>query len=290
MDLINWVAPTPAQQPLPPGWDDAAVAVLGQMADALGIPPLDMLALFESESGLQPHLQPAGLAGLTSVVEQEMKWPAGTIKQLIAGPTVDQLQGIFALWSHVQEKYVPGQSFAATARRWGVTPGVALYAFHGFLRGALSATGPGSHLADASTDYGQTYSGNPGLDIGHKGYISVADIAQRIAQKKTALQANPQTAAIWHRLQSLADLPGGTVPSLADFFGSIRGAWRSLTGRDVRTNAEPQEAGLPYTWISPYTPWSVPSGTGGASSAGGLILLGAAGLAWWLLKKKKHRK
>jgi hypothetical protein len=286
-DLVNWVAPDPAQDPLPEGWNDAAVAVVGQMADALGIPPLDMLAIFESESGLQPHLKPAGLAGLTPVVELEMGWPHGTIAQLIAGPVVDQLQGIFALWSHVQERYAGG-SFAGKAKRWGVTPGVALYAYHGFLRGALSASGPGSHLADAATDYGQTYSGNPGLDIGRKGFISVGDLVARVAQKKTAILGSRQKA-IYSRLQSLAESPSGTVPSLSDFFGSIRGAWRSLTGRDVRTSAAPTSGGASAAGEDgALLRGSAAYGTGGAPSLIPVVLLGggvAALLFCWKLRR-----
>jgi len=273
MDFSAWVAPTPATTPLPDGWDDAAVAVVGQMADALHMDPLEMLALFESESGLQPHLKPAGLAGLTPIVETEMGWPHGTLAQLIAGPTVTQLQAIFALWSHLQEKYAGG-SFAAVAKRWGVTVGPVLYAFHGFLRGALSATGPGSHLADASTDVGQAYSGNPGLDIGHKGYIAVSDLVQRIAQKKTQLQAYPPTLAIWQRLRSLADLPSGTVPSLTDFFGSIRAAWRSLTGTDVRTSAAPVSGGAASAGEGAML------GLGGSPGGSIAPLLFLGGLAW----------
>ena len=236
MDLVTWVAPTPAETPLPDGWDDASVAVVGQMADALHVDPLDMLALFESESGLQPHIKPAGLAGLTSIVEVEMGWPSGTIAQLIAGPTLMQLQAIFALWAHVQDTYAGG-SFAAKAKAWGVPTGAVLYAYHGFLRGALSASGPASVLADHANDPGGVYAGNPGLDIGNKGTITVGDLVARIAQKKTQLQGYGPTNAVWQRLRSLADLPSGIVPSLSSFFASIRPAWRALTGRDVRTSA-----------------------------------------------------
>jgi hypothetical protein len=276
MDLVSWVAPTPATDPLPDGWDDASVAVVGQMADALHMDPLEMLALFESESGLQPHLKPAGLAGLTPIVETEMGWPHGTLAQLIAGPTVTQLQGIFALWAHLQERYAGG-SFAATAKRWGVPTGAVLYAFHGFLRGALSATGPSSHLADAANDIGGVYAGNPGLDIGHKGFISVGDLVQRIAQKKSQLQAYAPTRAIWQRLRSLADLPSGTVPSLTDFFGSIRTLWRNLTGRDVRTSAAPNSGGAAAAGEGAMLG---PGGNPGGSIAPLLFLGGLAWLVW----------
>jgi len=272
-DVLEWVAPVPDPGALPNGWTDAAVSTVTQMAERLGVPLIEILALFESESGMNVHSLPnlagMGLAGLTPIVELEMRWPRGTVHNAVAGDPVLQLQLIYQLWTHIQERYAGG-SFVAKAKAWGVSPGVALYAFHGFLGGAQRATGPGSHLADASNDPQGAYSGNRGLDIGAKGFISVADLAARVKGKVAAVLGDPKALPVWRRAQSIDELPQGTAPTLTTIFRAIRPAWRALTGTDVRIDATPISAFADIL------------GEGAASSAPGsaamLMLIGAAGL------------
>ena len=303
---------------LPFGWTDADLATLANMAQEFGIAPLEIMALFYSESGLNPHAGPEGLAGLTPVVEQEMGWPSVTIKQLNAGPVTGYLQAVFQLWAHVQEKYV-GKTFVSKGKEWGVSPGTALYTFHGFLGPALSAHGPQAILgqkppvwpvvwangdwsyngAPVSAELGRKltgpevlYAGNPGLAGlagGSKDTITIADMGARVKRKAQELQANPTTAKLYDRLQGFETLPSGQVPPLSDLFGAVSTVWKNLTGTSIRTKVAATTGEAPNT--SPTgtaTPEPSSGATAAAGSAGGALLL-AAGIALvvWQLSKKK---
>ena len=315
-DALDW---HPAGSPvaaLPFGWTDADLATVANMAQEFGIAPLEILALFYSESGLNPHASSEGLAGLTQVIETEMHWPAGTIKQLNAGSITAYLQAVFQLWAHVQEKYV-GRTFVSKAKEWGVTPGTALYTYHGFLGPAMSAHGPGAILgqkppvwpvvwanggwsyngAPVSAELGRNltgqevlYAGNPGLAGlagGSKNTITIADMGARVKRKAQELQSNPTTAKLYDRMQGFETLPNGAVPPLSDLFGAVRVAWKNLTGTDVRTKVAATAGEAPNT--SP-TGTPTPEGATVAPSSGsGAALLLAAGIALlvWQFSKKK---
>jgi hypothetical protein len=302
---LAWQAPAPQPQPLPYGWTDADLATVANVAQEFGIAPLEILALFYSESGLNPRASSAGLAGLTPVVESEMGWPSGTIRQLNAGPITAYMQAVFQLWSHVQEKYV-GKTFVAKAAEWNVSPGAALYTFHGFLGPALGAHGPGSVLGrrppiwpvvwqnggwsyqgqPAAAALGRPltgqeilYAGNPGLDPTHSGQITVGDMAARVKNKAIQLQSDPLTSRLYKRLQSFDTLATGEVPPLSSLFGAIRADWRALTGTDIRTKAA--TAGE-----SPHNAGGAAPSSAAGSSAAPLLLLAALGLAAWHFRKR----
>lgn len=303
---LDWFSPDPSPAPLPFGWRDSDVATLFNMAHDFGIPPLEVLALFYSESGLNPHASPEGLAGLTPIIETEMGWPSGTIKQLNAGPITTYLQAVFQLWAHVQEKYV-GSSFAQKAAEWGVSPGVALYTYHGFLGPAMAAHGPAAVLGQRPPVWpvvwqggwkyqGQPikdvlgrnltgaevlYSGNPGLDIGNKGTITVGDMAKRVANKAKELAANPQTKPLADRVRSFETLPTGEVPPLASLFGAIRTPWKALTGTEIRTSLAKGPTKTPK-------PDDPASGPPAASSGVPLLLVAGIAVAAWALWGRKR--
>lgn len=308
---LDWFSPEP-HPPLPFGWRDSDLATLHHMAEEFGIPPLEVLALFYSESGLNPKASPEGLAGLTPIIETEMGWPHGTIKQLNSGPITAYLQAVFQLWAHVQEKYV-GTTFAAKAKDWGVSPGVALYTYHGFLGPAMAAHGPSAVLgkkppvwpvtwqANGWTYQGQPiaaalgrplsgaevlYAGNPGLDIGGKGTITVGDMAKRVANKSAELRANPVTKPLADVTRSFDSLPTGELPPLADLFGAVRAAWKQLTGSDVRTKVD--KAPKPSKPNDPASP--LPAGGASASDGGALLLVAGVALAAWYLSRSRRGK
>jgi len=277
------------------------------------------LALFYSESGLNPHASPEGLAGLTPVVEQEMGWPSGTIKQLNAGPVTGYLQAVFQLWAHLQEKYV-GKTFPAKGKEWGVSPGTALYTFHGFLGPALSAHGPGAVLgkkppiwpvvwanggwsyngAPVSAELGRSltgqeilYSGNPGLAGlagGNRDTITIGDMAARVKKKAQELQSNPTTKALYQRLQGFETLPSGTVPPLSDLFGAVSVAWKNLTGTPIRTKVAATAGEAPNTSPTGTATPEASSGAPAAATGSGAALLLAAGIALvvWQLSQRKR--
>jgi len=309
---VTWQAPEPPPAPLPFGWTDADLATVALMGKEFGIAPLEILALFYSESGLNPQASREGLAGLTPIVETEMGWPHGTIAQLNAGPIVGYLQAVFQLWAHVQEKYV-GKTFAAKGREWGTSPGTALYTFHGFLGPALAAHGPGSILGKkppiwpvvwsgggwsyqgqpAAAALGRPltgqeilYSGNPGLDLGHKGTITVGDMAARVKNKAAALQADPQASRLWKRLQSFDTLPTQgpeSVPPLSSLFGAVREAWKALTGTDIRTRTATSTGEAPNAAPGGAAP---EGGTTAVDGAAALLLLAGLGIVGWQLTRK----
>ena len=301
----NWKAPAPAPG-MPYGWTDGDLATVVRMGQEFGISPLEILALFYSESGLNPKASPEGLAGLTPVIETEMGWPHGTIAQLNAGPITGYLQAVFQLWAHVQEKYV-GKTFTAKGNEWGVSPGAALYTFHGFLGPAMQAHGTNAILGKKPASWPVTwqnggwsfngapialtpleaeYAGNPGLDIGNKGTITVGDMAARVKNKAQQLQADPNGAILYHRLQSFDTLPSSgpqAVPPLSDLFGAIQGVWKQLTGTNIRTKVAATAGEAPNTTTpSTATPETPAAGAAvPASSGAALLLAGAVALAAW---------
>jgi hypothetical protein len=308
---LDWQAPEPPPAPLPYGWTDADLATLANMAQDLGIAPVEVLALFYSESGLNPQASPEGLAGLTPIVEQEMGWPAGTVHQLNAGPITAYLQAVFQLWAHVAEKYAR-TSFAAKGQQWGVSPGTALYTFHGFLGPALSATSAASILGRKPPVWPVTwqsggwsyqgqpiaaaigrpltgaevlYSGNPGLDPTHKGTITIADMAARVKNKAAQLKADPLTSRLWQRLQSFETLPTGTVPPLTSLFGAVRTLWKNLTGTEIRTQSAATVGEAPHT-----TGAALAAEASNAGSGAAIVLLAGLGvLGWQLFRRGKGR-
>lgn len=310
MSALDWRSPDPSPA-LPYGWTDADLATLKHMASELGISPLEVLALFYSESGLNPKASSAGLAGLTPIIEQEMGWPSGTIKQLAAGPIVPYLQAVFQLWTHTAEKYVR-TTYPAAAKKFGVTPGAILYGYHGFMGPMLNAgsnanaatvlgkrppvwpvtwtagkgwTYQGAPIRDAIgrelTGLEVLYAGNPGLDIGSKGTITLGDMQARVNRKAQELQADPKTGVLYTRLRSFDDLPDGEVPPLSSLFGAVRGAWKALTGKEIVTTAGAVEA--PNTSGGSAPEVHAPSSSSSSGGIDGVILLGVvvAGIAAW---------
>lgn len=280
MSESAWTAPDDGGGPLPWGWTDEAIAAVNRMAEQLAIPRDELWALWYSESGLQPRIVGGGgaahgLAQLTAVVGREMGWRPGTITQMVQGPIVDQLQGIFAFYAHLQEAYAGG-SILRRAQAWGVSPAVVLYALQGFPAAATRATGPGSTLADAKTNAGNTYSGNAGLDIGSKGRITVADLATRIARKRAEMLADPKARRIPERSAFIATLPAPDRPTLASIFGRIRQAWQTLSGTPVRTSVGPEAAEA----AAAAEAGAASSGNGPGMGGTILALAAVAGLAW----------
>ncbi len=306
---LGWFDATPPAAPLPYGWTDADVATLLRVSHELGIDPLEVAALLYSESGMNPKSSPSGLAGLTPIVETEMGWPSGTIAQLNAGPITTYLQAVFQLWTHVQEKYV-GKTFVAKGQQWNVSPGTALYVFHGFLGPALSASTRASVLGVKPpvwpvvwsgggwryngapvrdvlgrnlTGQEALYAGNPGLDARHSDTITIGDMAARVARKSLEAQSDPAAGAVLKRMAQIAQLPPDELPTLGSLFGAVKAPWEALTGTPVRTSSHsdvtPEE--------SPNTPRGAPE-TSTAGTGGGALLLFAALLAgaWYVTRRR----
>lgn len=314
---LDWTSPDPSP-PLPYGWTDADLATLKHIAAELGISPLEVMALLYSESGLNPKASPEGLAGLTPVIETEMGWPHGTIAQLNAGPITAYLQAVFQLWVHTAEKYVHS-TYPARAAKLGVTPGTALYGYHGFVGPMTTAQNAATVLGKKPpvwpvtwTSKGWTYqgapvreaigreltglegiyAGNPGLDLGQKGTITLGDMQARVNKKAVELQANPQTRALYTRLRSFDDLPTGEVPPLSSLFNAIRPLWQQLTGTDVHTTA-----GAAQATNIPDEPHASSPSASSASSGGlgevvvvGLVIAAAAAAAGVFKSTRRKRR
>ena len=222
---------------LPYGWSDEALAALDGIARELDADPEDLLALLWSESGAQPRINAYGLAQITPIAQAEMHWAPGAWAQIVAGPIEPQLAGVFAFWQHLQSAYGQGRTFAQIARSWGVSVGAVIYSFQGFPAGAMKATGPSSTLA---TPPESTYLGNVGLDLGNKGRITVADIAQRIAKKKAELHAYPPG----HQLATrLALVSRSNPPSLAQIWAPYADYFARTTGQPMIYSASGRTIG-----------------------------------------------
>ena len=207
----------------PSSWDAASVAAVSSLAAELGVDALDLLAIWYSESGLDEH-RGGGLAQLTPVVESEMRWPAGTIAQVVAGPVAGQLIALRAFYRHLIGQYVPHGSLEATARAWGVSPAVVLYAFAGFPAGALVAAGRDSVLADCCL----AYAGNRGIDTNDDGQITVGDVERRLGEMRDRMLADPKGQALgrWVRASSST----AAAINRADPWRALSDAWRRLVG------------------------------------------------------------
>jgi len=209
---------------LPYGWTDSDLLVLLDMASNLGVDPLDVLAIFYSESSARPHIR-SGLGQLMPIIEVEMGWAPGTIDALVDGPISEQLAAIADFWNHNQQKYVK-TSYVEKARQWGVSAPTALYSYHIFLNASRAATGPNSVLADSVSDAGKTYSGNSGLDIGGKGRITVADIQSRINNKRNEIGRDPLISQVRDRLIALEG--GGASTRASDGLAGLAGTFNLL--------------------------------------------------------------
>lgn len=306
MSALDWQSPEPGAA-LPYGWTDADVATVYQMARELGISPLEILALMYSESGLNPNASAEGLGGMTSITETEMGWPHGTIVQLNHGPITAYLQALFQFWAHIAEKYVRG-SYPSRAAQLGISPGAALYIYHGFLGPAMGATGPGTILGQRRPGSPVTwvsgkgwvqdgapvqlsgkealYAGNPGLDIGNKGTITIGDMQARVTNKSNQVKATEPVKRIYERLRSFDDLPTGNVPPLASLFGAVQTAWKALTGTNVRTTLDATEAPNTHGGATPETPSAGGSGAG-ESGAALLLVAGVVVAAYFAFFRKR---
>lgn len=239
----EWQAQSAAAS-LPYGWTDEALAVVVGMAAQFGTTPHDLMALFWSESSAQPRINSAGLAQITTPAQTDMGWPAGAWAQIVAGPLPAQLAGIAAWWRHLEARYLRGQTFAQKAAIWRVPVSAAIYAFHAFPSSAMNAAHAGTPLVSAPSN---AYANNAGLDAQHKKYITIQDLADRIAMKGREMSADPFGRALLGRLELIAQ---SDPPSLAKIWASYAEYYQRATGQAIPTPSANNAPSRSRLWLA----------------------------------------
>lgn len=191
---------------LPSPWTQRDLDAVGKLASFFKADPQGILAIWNSESGLNPHLGPvSGYYGLIMAAPQFIDGTIGTSWANLAknGTVVDQIAAIKTFWDHSAQGNLH-ESVASRAKKLGVRGDTVLYSLNfvpAYFAKMTSAKQPmivssayaqktGTH----SPDGGQFYHDNPGFDLDGKGYISVLDVQKRIDRMKKEGMAGPKAA------------------------------------------------------------------------------------------------
>jgi hypothetical protein len=283
---------------LPYGWTNTDVQIVVELADAWDMDPEDLMAVWFSESGLQPHLERPnigpGYYGLNMGWDQAMTgtagWKPGTWISIVRNESVAvQLQAL-AKFYDAQAKQMLGESFASRAQKLGVTPAAVLYAMNfvpAWASRMRTADQPmvrnapysdfGIATGSARTDLNALcalksfaaqeacfYKSNPGFDVTSKGYISMRDMDLRISRMRSNALASKNIAPLLLAARDKSDDPS---MGLAKLFAPSSNAYAQATGQN------------------PYIPASMTSGGGGGSILEDLVLAAGAAFVVWKVWK-----
>lgn len=191
---------------LPSPWTQRDLDAVAALASFFKADPQGILAIWNSESGLLPHLGPSsGYYGLIMAAPQFID---GTIGRSWAdlvknGSVVDQIAAIKTFWDHSAQGNLH-ESVASRAKKLGVRGDTILYSLNfvpAYAAKMTSAKQPmivsSSYAAKngiSSPDGGQFYNDNPGFDLDGKGYISILDVQKRIDRMKVQGMSGPNAA------------------------------------------------------------------------------------------------
>ena len=214
---------------LPAGWDDRAVRATETLAAYFKADPRGVLAIWNSESGLYPHLAgPAGYFGLIMARPQYIDGVIGTSWQNLVtnGTVVDQIAAIKVFWDKTARTVLGGDTVQGRARKLGVRGDTVLYCLNfvpAYFAHMTSKTQPMvvSAQKGGGNDGGVFYRDNPGFDLDGKGYITVLDVQKRIDRMMQAGMAAARTAPLFSSvkkktsLRTIAEIAiGGAVAAL----------------------------------------------------------------------------
>lgn len=214
--------------PLPSGWTNRDLLAVEALAAYFHADPRGILAIWNSESGIQPHLAgPAGYFGLIMARPEYVDGVIGTSWRnlVLNGSIVDQISAIKQIWDSSAKTFLK-ESVSARAKRLGVRGDTVLYSLNfvpAYFAKMTSATAP-MVVKGGGPDGGSFYHDNPGFDLDGKGYITVLDVQKRIdrmmaqgmAGPKAGLFANVKGGEILGSLPFLigASLAGGLAAPL----------------------------------------------------------------------------
>lgn len=187
------------------------------LADQFHADPRGILALMNSESGLQYRLGPvSGYYGLIMAHPQFVDGVlggAGSWASIVKnGSAIEQLAAIKKIWESSAKQFL-GEPVAARAKKLGVRGDTVLYSLNfvpAYFAKMKSRTEP-MVIRNGGPDGGVFYHDNPGFDLDGKGYITVLDIQKRLDRMMEAGKKNSRTAPLFEHV------PTGSV------FGTIAG-------------------------------------------------------------------
>jgi hypothetical protein len=188
---------------LPYGWTLRDLQGAGALADSYGADTSDILAIWFSESGLNPRNSGEGYYGLImgrdDFVTQTAGMPRGSWQDIVLNQSLGiQLAAIhrfwdgqIRLWMHAAQGN-EGAALNARANQLGVTPAGLLYAINFVPAWAVriktadqpmirSAEMGGGDPTEQDSE-ARYYKDNPGFDVTNKGYISMRDMDLRISR------------------------------------------------------------------------------------------------------------
>lgn len=191
--------------------DPATLRAVKALADYFHADPKGILAIWNSESGLQPRLGPvSGYYGLImampSMVDAALQ--AGSMRPWAAivmnGSIVEQIAAIKQIWDSSAKTFLH-ESVATRAKKLGVRGETVLYSLNfvpAYFAKMTSATQP-MIVKDGGPDGGQFYHDNPGFDLDGKGYITVLDVQKRIDRMMASGMNNTATASLFKGVSDL---------------------------------------------------------------------------------------
>lgn len=194
---------------LPSGWTARDLRAVEALARSYNTDPRDLLALWNSESGLYPRIDKAGYYGLIMGREEFVSPSIGTswIALVKAGSVTDQIAAIKRFWDRSVQANL-GESAIARAKKLRVKPVTVLYSLNfvpAYFAKMTSADQP-MVIKNGGPDRGVFYHDNPGFDTAQKGFITVRDIEARIDRMRAAGSRDARTGPLF------ASVSGGTWP------------------------------------------------------------------------------
>lgn len=207
----------------PLGWGQLELDATADLAARFGADPEDILALWNSESGLfyrcgAPDGGCNAIPGYFGLIQGYDAFITPVIgaswKNLVSsGTLLQQISAIKQLWS--KQEVQLGEPIAARAARLGVAPAAVLYSINfvpAYFKN-MSTADQAMIVKDGGPDKGQYYRDNPGFDVSNppKGYITVRDIQARIDRKKQEGYTASRTRDLFFAAGELSDNPYANV-------------------------------------------------------------------------------
>lgn len=192
---------------LPSGWTDRDLRAVEALASYFRADPRGILAIWNSESGLHPHLGPSsGYYGLIMAHPQfvdGLLGGSGAWVNIVKNRSVvDQIAAIKTIWDSGARNFLGGDTVQSRAKKLGVRGDTVLYSLNfvpAYFAKMQSASQPMilSSAKGGGPDGGRFYNDNPGFDLDHKGYITVLDVQKRIDRMMKEGMATPRTAPLF---------------------------------------------------------------------------------------------
>lgn len=215
---------------LPSGWTQRDLDATTALASYFHADPRGVLAIWNSESGLYPHLAgPSGYFGLIMARPEYIDSVIGRSWQslVLSGSVVDQIAAIKVFWDKTAKSVLGGDTVAARAKKLGVRGDTVLYSLNfvpAYFAHMTSAKQP-MVVQNGGPDGGIFYHDNPGFDLDGKGYIDVLDVQKRIDRMMQQGIQNSRTGPLfgsvrvsrpWWKYGLVAALLGGGIYLLSD--------------------------------------------------------------------------